>query len=157
MLENFIKAIVDFFKSPEFTATVAGIAVIWNTIIWPVLKKRLNAKTQIKIESALAKAKAATKENKYLKEKYLEVCAYVPKINEMLAVQAEALRTAFNNSNLKADVKELIENKLTNIKPIELPKLEDEEEENTEQDETETVLAEDEIKNEANPSTEIVL
>ena len=157
MLENFIKAVVDFFKSPEFTATVSSISILWITIIWPMLKRVLNAKTQIKIETALAKAKALTIENKDLKNKYLEVCAYVPKINEMLAVQADALKTAFNNSNLKADVKELIETKLTSIKPIELPKLEEDEEEIILEEEIKTLPTEDEIKNIDNHSTEIVL
>ena len=79
------------------------------------------------------------------------------KINEMLAVQADALKTAFNNSNLKADVKELIETKLTSIKPIELPKLEEDEEEIILEEEIKTLPTEDEIKKIDNHSTEIVL
>lgn len=157
MLENFIKAVVDFFKSPEFTATVSSLSILWITIIWPILKKALNAKTQIKLETALNKAKALTKENNDIKSKYLEITAYVPKINEMLLIQAEALKTAFNNSNLKADVKELIENKLTSIKPIELPKLIDDEEEIILEEEIKTLPTEDEIKKIDNHSTEIVL
>ena len=160
MIENFIKAVMDFFKSPEFTAVVSSVSIVWITVAWPFLKKVLSAKTQIKLESAIAKAKSLTQDYKKLETKYLEVCAYVPKINELLMAQAETLKIAFNNSNLKADVKDLIDKKLLDIKPIEIPKLElvDEEENPILPENTDTALSrEDENKKEANPSTEIIL
>jgi hypothetical protein len=121
MIQNIISEIWAFLKSPEFTAIVASFSTLWITVIWPLLKQFLSTKLQIKLQTALAKAKALAAENTEIIQMYNAVYQVFPQLVDTIKNQNEALRLAFNNSNLKQDVKLEIEKKLASVQFIEMP------------------------------------
>lgn len=121
MIQNIISEIWAFLKSPEFTAIVASFSTLWLTVIWPLLKQFLSTRLQIKLQTAIAKAKSLVSENTEIKQMYNAVYQVFPQLVDVIKNQNEALRLAFNNSNLKQDVKLEIEKKLANVNFIEMP------------------------------------
>lgn len=118
MIEQALKQILEFFKSPEFTAIVTSLAAV-VAIIYPLIRPFLKAKTEAKIQHAITQASIIAKNYDELKDKYLEQARQADILLAELKQQREAMRIAFDQSNLRYDVKEKVTSLLKEVKPVE--------------------------------------
>ena len=125
MIEQALKQILEFFKSPEFTAIVTSLAAV-VAIIYPLIRPFLKAKTEAKIQHAITQASIIAKNYDELKDKYLEQARQADILLAELKQQREAIRIAFDQSNLRYDVKEKVTSLLKEVKPVEVIKAKEE-------------------------------
>lgn len=117
MIEQALKQVLEFFSSTEFTSIVTSLAAIF-AIIYPLIRPFLKAKTEARIQHAITQAKLIADNYNELKEKYLEQARQADKLIEELKTQREAMRIAFDQSNLRFDVKEKVTALLSNTKSV---------------------------------------
>lgn len=124
-MNNFFQAILDFFTS-EKVAYIATTIITVGAPLWAIIEKILNKKIKNKItEKSEVIKKLEDEYNKSIKSfeeiiktletKYNESQQIIKEVNNVLSSQSEALKVAFNNSNLNASAKKLVE-ELLNFK-----------------------------------------
>lgn len=132
-MENILKTIYEFITSSRFTATCTSILAILIAI-WPIISKVLNAKQKLKLETLKTNLTNKSEELKQFlasSEELKKLIVQLEKQNQIVVEnainQAEAIRIAFNSSNLKTDVKLEIEKILQKSTTIEKPPLREDE------------------------------
>ena len=129
-MNNFFQAILDFFTS-EKVAYIATSIITFGAPIWAIVEKILNKKFKVKLTEKTEAIKNLEQQYKQyvasfeeivktLEAKYNESQQIIKEVNNILGNQSEALKVAFNNSNLNASAKKLIEEML-NYKVEEQP------------------------------------
>ncbi len=115
MLEEILKEIYEFITSDKFTAICTSVLAVLLAI-WPYVRKVLNAKQlakienmKIKLNNASAELNTILMENKEMKKLIADLSNQYSLVLENAKAQSEAMRKAFNSSNLKQDVKNDIE------------------------------------------------
>lgn len=125
MIEQALQQVLEFFKSADFTAIITSIAAIF-AIIYPLIRPFLKAKTEARIQHAITQASLVSKHYDELKVKYLEQTKQADLLLAELKQQREAIRIAFDQSNLRYDVKEKVTSLLKEVKPVEVIKAKEE-------------------------------
>lgn len=125
MIEQALQQVLEFFKSADFTAIITSIAAIF-AILYPLIRPFLKAKTEARIQHAITQATLVSKHYEELKVKYLEQAKQADLLLAELKQQREAIRIAFDQSNLRYDVKEKVTSLLKEVKPAEVIKVQEE-------------------------------
>lgn len=130
-MEKIFIEIYEFLTSTEFTMYLTmGLAIfaVISKVVTQVQKTRNNLKlanTESKYKAKEAELKAVYEQNNVIKEEGEKYKEYVLQCKQSIDNISEALRIAFNNSNLNASAKLLVEEKLKEVDKILVEKNED--------------------------------
>lgn len=119
-MEQFFQNIWAYLQSPEFNAILtSGLAAY--AVVRPILNKVLSIKGNSRLELAKAKITKLKAEAEEYKQTALNIKAAADMLISNAANQTEAMRLAFERSNLKEDTKAVISKLLPTadaVKPI---------------------------------------
>lgn len=130
-MEKIFIEIYEFLTSTEFTMYLTmGLAIfaVISKIVTQIQKTRNNLKlanTESKYKAKEAELKAVYDQNTVIIEEGEKYKEYVLQCKQSIDNISEALRIAFNNSNLNASAKLLVEEKLKEVDKILVEKNED--------------------------------
>lgn len=130
-MEKIITEIYAFLTSTQFTMYLTmGLAIfaVISKIVTQVQKTKNNLKLanyDAKVKTKEVELQAVYQQNEVIKQESEKYKEYVLQCKQSIDNISEALKIAFNNSNLNASAKILVEEKLKNIDQILVEKNED--------------------------------
>lgn len=104
MIEQTVKTIFEFFKSADFTAIITSISAILGTL-YLFIRPFLKAKTEARIQKALEQARIVSSKYNDLEDNFIKTSKNLDFILQELEKQREALKIAFDSSNLDYSAK----------------------------------------------------